>query len=88
MKFSEKSFILFFISERKGNIIVLTWFQSVADWRSKVKAKAASIRRGLSGTGEIRPSFYLNENEVRLLAILGTTTTERITEVKQEIVSK
>lgn len=73
-----------------GHIIVQftkTWFKAVADWRSKVKAKAASIRKGLSQTGGGSPTCFLNENESRLLSIIGTKSIQGITEVEGGIVS-
>lgn len=46
----------------------------MSDWRSKVKAKAADINQGISQTGGGGPLTPLNENEKRLLAILGLTS--------------
>ncbi|CAG9763548.1 unnamed protein product [Ceutorhynchus assimilis] len=48
--------------------------RAVSDWRSKVKAKAADINQGLSQTGGGGPMPPLNDNEKRLLAILGWTS--------------
>ncbi|XP_045477423.1 uncharacterized protein LOC123682706 isoform X2 [Harmonia axyridis] len=67
---------------------VAKWQKAVADWRSKVKGKAASIKRGLSQTGRGGPSCVLNENELRLLAIIGTIAVIGVTEVERGIVSK
>ncbi|XP_045478087.1 uncharacterized protein LOC123683226 [Harmonia axyridis] len=67
---------------------VAKWQKAVADWRSKVKGKAASIKRGLSQTGGDGPSCVLNENELRLLAIIGTIAVIGVTEVERGIVQE
>uniref|UniRef100_A0A6P7GWX7 Regulatory protein zeste n=1 Tax=Diabrotica virgifera virgifera TaxID=50390 RepID=A0A6P7GWX7_DIAVI len=51
------------------------WQKAVADWKSKVKPKAAELNRGVRQTGGGGPLPQLNENEMRLINILGRFVT-------------
>ncbi|XP_044761062.1 uncharacterized protein LOC123318484 [Coccinella septempunctata] len=56
------------------------WQKAVSDWRSKVKSKAATIKKEMGKTGGGGPSSSLNENELRLLAIIGETSIRGVTQ--------
>lgn len=59
----------------------------MADWKSKVKGKAADINKGLVKTGGGGPVPSLNDNEKRLIAILGWSAVKGTNNIELGLVS-